>query len=77
MLTQSQIDAIAEAVIQSMKPASAPNTENSAGNPSMRRGADLKKDKPVEASEVVPLGASFMMEKIHGGIGLEKKQSGK
>lgn len=76
MLTQSQIDAIAEAVIQSMKPAPAPNTENSAGaaagNPSMRRGADLKKDKPVEASEVVPLGASFMMEKSTAGSDSKK-----
>lgn len=67
MLTQSQIDAIAEAVIQSMKPASAPDTKNgtgaAAGNHPMPRTADMKKDRPVEASEVVPLDASFMMEK--------------
>ena len=31
MLTQSQIDAIAEAVVQSMKPAPAPDIKNSTG----------------------------------------------
>ena len=51
MLTQSQIDAIAEAVIQSMKPASAPDTKNgtgaASGNHPMPRTADVKKDRPV------------------------------
>lgn len=58
MLTQSQIDAIAEAVIQSMKPAPAPEEKRR-----MHRTTEIKKDRPVEASEVVPMDASFMMEK--------------
>ena len=51
MLTQSQIDAIAEAVLQSMKPAPAPKETR------------MPKDRPVEASEVLPMDASFMTEK--------------
>ena len=79
MLTQSQIDAIAEAVVQSMKPAPAPDIKNStgaaAGNHPMPRTADMKKDRPVEASEVVPLGASFMMEKSPSEAGKGRGES--
>ena len=80
MLTQSQIDAIAEAVLQSMRPASAPeknkpfsvgrtpqeNTGTASGHSSgaaMHRRGEKDSDRPVEASEVVPMDASFMMEK--------------
>ena len=79
MLTQNQIDAIAEAVLQSMKPASAPeenkpfsvrpvpeNAETASGGPAdgaMHRRGEKDADRPVEASEVLPMDASFMMEK--------------
>ena len=79
MLTQNQIDAIAEAVLQSMKPASTPeenkpftvrpvaeNAEAASGHPTdgaMHRRGEKDADRPVEASEVLPMDASFMMEK--------------
>lgn len=81
MLTQSQIDAIAEAVLQSMRPASTPeknkpfsvgrtpqeNTGTASGHlagAAMHRRGEKDSDRPVEASEVVPMDASFMMEKF-------------
>jgi ethanolamine ammonia-lyase small subunit len=63
MLTQSQIDAIAEAVLQSMKPASAPTEPHP-----MPRSTESKADKAVEASEVVPMDTSVRIENTQKSV---------
>lgn len=81
MLTQSQIDVIAEVVAERIRAEASPSDNEFLAAPQNKEPEVIKpvgrmrenvSDRPVEASEVIPPGASFMMEKRAE----EKKETG-